>query len=128
MDTKELAQNVLSRIDEFREQKGLTLNAFARTIDMKHATLHNQFHAKRDLSLDTVLNTISCYEELSTEWLLRGNGGMIAPNETTIELQYQERFEKLLDTIQILSETIKMKNATIDALQNELSQQKSKKA
>ena len=67
----------------FKEQTGLTLNAFAGGIGMKHATLHNQFHGKRDLSLETVINTLANYGELSAEWLLRGRGSMYGVDVST---------------------------------------------
>lgn len=101
---------------------------------MKHATLHNQFHGKRDLSLETVINTLANYGELSAEWLLRGNGSMylVEPSVTTDDAKQKNdaRLDTLIDTIKLLQETIKSKNATIDALQAELSkyENKSKKA
>ena len=97
---------------------------------MKHATLHNQFHGKRDLSLETVINTLANYGELSAEWLLRGNGNMylVEPSVTTDEAEQKNdaRLDTLIDTIKLLQETIKTKNATIDALQDELAQYKNK--
>lgn len=134
MEAKDFRQDVFNRLVEFKEQTGLTLNAFAGGIGMKHATLHNQFHGKRDLSLETVINTLANYGELSAEWLLRGNGSMylVDPSVTTDDAKQKNdaRLDTLIDTIKLLQETIKSKNATIDALQAELSkyENKSKKA
>ena len=127
MEEKELRQDVFNRLSKFKEQTGLTLNAFAGSIGMKHATLHNQFHGKRDLSLETIMSTLSAYKELSAEWLLRGCGDMFATNETTSDentRKYEERIKGLLETIQILSDTIRVKSRTIDDLSAELSQLK----
>ena len=96
---------------------------------MEQSTLHYQFHGKRALSLDTIINTLDAYNELSAEWLLRGNGEMQLPEpeETSAEeLKADKRLDALVDTIALLQDTIKMKNATIDALQAELSQYKRK--
>ena len=81
----------------------------------------------RALSLDTVLKTIAAYDELSSDWLLRGRGEMIVANENVSnENKSDDRIEGLLETIQILSETIRVKSRTIDALNEEISQLKKK--
>ncbi len=96
---------------------------------MGHTTVFNQVNGNRALSLDTVLNTLNAFSELSTDWLLRGRGEMLISkfNDTpeSIKLRYDERIESLLDTIKLLNETIKAKDSTIDALKEELAQYKS---
>lgn len=130
MDEKDLKKEVFSRLVAFKDASGMSLNAFSARIGMDQSTLHYQFHGRRALSLDTILNTIDAYDELSTEWLLRGNGDMLisASGSPVEELRQKtdSRIEALIDTITLLQETIKAKNATIDALQAELSQYKNK--
>lgn len=134
MEEMDLKQAVFNRLVDFREQTGLTLNAFAGTIGMKHATLHNQFHGKRDLSLETIINTLACFSDLSAEWLLRGTGNTYISETSVatdgIDTQNDSRLETLIDTIRLLQDTINVKNKTIDALQAELAlyKNKSKKA
>ena len=121
---------VLQRLTEFREHTGMSVNAFVDGIGMEYVTVLNQLNGKRGLSLDTVLNTLNSYSELSSDWLLRNRGDMIVSKYgdslDSIKLKYNERLESLLDTINVLQETINMKNATIDALQAELSQYKNR--
>ncbi|MBP3712889.1 MAG: hypothetical protein J6I86_10555 [Bacteroidaceae bacterium] len=123
---------VLLRLSEFRESTGLSMNAFVDKIGMEYVTVLNQFNGKRGLSLDTVASTLSAFSDLSAEWLLRDRGDMLISkyddSPESIKLKYSERIESLLDTIKVLQDTINMKNATIDALQNEIAQQKSKEA
>lgn len=129
MEEKDLKNEVFDRLVRFKDSSGMSLNAFSARIGMDQSTLHYQFHGKRALSLDTILNTISAYNELSAEWLLRGHGDMIisAPEPVANDVQKAEvRIEALIDTITLLQETIKTKNATIDALQSELTQYKNK--
>ena len=108
---------VLQRLVKFRENTGLSMNAFVDSIGMEYVTVLNQFNGKRGLSLDTILSTLSTYSELSADWLLRDRGEMLIS-------KYDERLESLLDTIKVLQDTINMKNATIDALKTELSSYK----
>ena len=121
---------VLKRLTEFREYTGMSMNTFVDGIGMEYVTVLNQFNGKRGLSLDTVASTLSAFSELSAEWLLRTRGDMLiskfGDTPESIKLRYDERLESLLDTIKVLQDTINMKNATIDALQTELSQYKSK--
>ena len=121
---------VLQRLLEFREHSAMSVNAFVDSIGMEYVTVLNQLNGKRGLSLDTVLNTLNSFSELSADWLLRDRGDMIiskfGDSLDSIKLKYNERLESLLDTINVLQETINMKNATIDALQAELTQYKNK--
>ena len=130
MEAKNEKKDVLNRFVEFREQLGMSWNVFSSSIGMRQTTISNQILGLRSLSLDTILSTLSTYEELSAEWLLRGQGEMFL-TKTEEEPKVEEpktdnRLEALLDTIALLNETIKTKNATIDALQAELSQYKRK--
>lgn len=122
---KDLKKDVLGRIIEFKEYTGKSLNAFCASIGIAHTTVFGQVNGDRALSLDTVLKTVAAYDELSSDWLLRGRGEMIVANENISNAnKYEERIEGLLETIQILSDTIRVKSHIIDALQAELSQLK----
>lgn len=126
MEELNLKKGVSERLIEFRENAGISLNAFAGKIGMEQSTLHCQFHGKRALSLDTVLNTLANFDALSAEWLLRGKGDMIIKQPSQEEPKTDTRIEALIDSITLLHETIKAKNDTIDALQAELSKYKRK--
>lgn len=124
---KDIKQEVLERLIEFKEYTGKSLNAFCASIGIAHTTVFGQVNGDRALSLDTVLKTIAAYDELSSDWLLRGRGEMIVANENiSNENKSDDRIEGLLETIQILSETIRVKSRTIDALNEEISQLKKK--
>lgn len=127
MKEKDTKNDVLSRFVEFKENSNMSWNAFSAGIGMKQNTVFNQVNGLRALSLDTIINTLEAYGELSAEWLLRGNGNMLlSQSGEELELKSDARLDALVDTITLLQETIKMKNATIDALQAELSQYKRK--
>lgn len=130
MEGKDAKDAVLGRLVEFKENCGIQWKAFSAFIGMKQNTISNQVIGQRSLSLDTILCTLAAYTDLSAEWLLRGQGEMFL-TKTEEEPKVEEpkadnRLEALIDTITLLQETIKMKNATIDALQAELSQYKHK--
>lgn len=130
MKEKDEKKVVLNRLVEFKDEIGVSWNALSASIGMRQTTISNQVLGQRALSLDTVIGTLTAYENLSAEWLLRGHGDMFLttndeePEEA--ESKNDNRLEALVDTIALLQDTIKMKNATIDALQAELSQYKRK--
>jgi len=128
MEEKDAKIEVLNRFIEIREQSGLSWNAFCASIDMKQSTIFNQVNNFKALSLETVLKTLAIYSDVSAEWLLRGSGDMFLtkPDEEEDEPKTDSRLDALVDTIALLNETIKTKNATIDALQAELTQYKHK--
>ena len=121
---KSLVPDVLTRMEEFVEYTGMSMNAFVDGIGMEYVTVLNQFNGKRKLSVETVLCTLDTYSELSADWLLRDRGDMIVSkfndSPESIKLRYDERIESLLDTIKVLQDTINAKNATIDELTQEL--------
>lgn len=129
MENKDLKIGVVARLLEFKDYCGMSLNSFCAALGMGHTTVFNQVNGNRSLSLDTVLNTLNTFSELSTDWLLRGRGDMLISkfNDTpeSIKLRYDERIESLLDTIKLLNETINAKDSTIDALKEELAKYKS---
>lgn len=126
MEKKDSKNDVLARLVEFKNSTGLSLNAFSASIGMGHTTIFSQVNRQRALSLDTILNTIETYSGLSAEWLLRGVGQMQIAEPASTETIADSRIEALVDTIALLQETIKNKNATIDALQAEISKYKNK--
>lgn len=129
MKEKETKIDVLNRLVEFKNEIGVSWNALSASIGMRQTTISNQVLGQRALSLDTVIGTLTAYENLSAEWLLRGHGDMFLTTKDEAEesdSKDDNRLEALVDTIALLQETIKNKNATIDALQAELSQYKRK--
>lgn len=74
---------VLQRINELISHSELSKNAFANKISMEQTTVNNQLIGKRGISIDLILNILLAFPEVSSEWLLRGEGSMIK-NENNI--------------------------------------------
>ena len=74
---------VLQRINELISHSKLSKNAFANKISMEQTTVNNQLIGKRGISIDLILNILLAFPEVSSEWLLRGEGRMIK-NENNI--------------------------------------------
>lgn len=76
-----MKQEVLSRVSHLYESlaKGdkKFCTKFAEMIGSNGKTIGQQLKGERAISLDTVLNILSAFPEVSSEWLLRGSGEMI---------------------------------------------------
>jgi len=107
---------MIYRINQLMESTGLNPTAFAAKIGVQQMTLWGQLHGKRKLSLDTVIAIVNSYPQLSTEWLLRGEGAML---KTDVQDKQDKRIDNLIDVISMQQETINNLNDKIKQLQNQ---------
>lgn len=113
--------NILERIKEFISIKGLTPRAFAIKIDFNYSTLNNYLTGRRStIDLELVNKTLSSFENLSAEWLLRGNGEMLLTSEQPTASNESDRLIKLIDTIAFQQDTINNLQRKIKELEAEL--------
>ncbi len=67
---------VIQRIKSFFNEKHLSINAASKKAGMNQTTLNRQLNGTNGLSCDCLQSIVTAFPELSTEWLLRGNGAM----------------------------------------------------
>lgn len=109
---------VLERLKLFISESGLTSRAFAIKIDFNYSTLNNYLTGRRaTIDLDLIDKTISSFENLSAEWLMRGKGEMLLASEQPTDAE--DRMNKLIDTIAFQQSTIKNHQKRIDELETE---------
>lgn len=97
---------IISRLKEFISYAQLTPRAFAIKIGFNYSTLNNYFTGRRTtIDIELISKTISTFDNLSVEWLLRGKGEMLIAEEQPSEAG-NERLGKLIDTIALLQETV----------------------
>lgn len=63
---------MIERIKTIIAHYDLSIRAFAIKCGLKDNTLTNQLNGVRELSLATVNAILSTFEDVSSEWLLRG--------------------------------------------------------
>ena len=96
---------MISRIKEIIAYSGLSDRAFAIKCGVAQNTLNRQLNGVRELSLVTVNAILGTFEDISTEWLLRGKGEMLI-SEAIKKDESTERITRLVDTIATLQGTI----------------------
>lgn len=110
---------VLDRLKLFISTLEMTPRAFAIKIDFNYSTLNNYLTGRRTtIDLELISRSISSFENLSAEWLMRGKGEMLLTSEQPTGAE--DRMNKLIDTITFQQDTIKTLQARIKELEAEL--------
>ena len=115
---------MIERIKEIIAYSGLSDRAFAIKCGLKDNTLTNQLNGVRELSLATVNAILSTFEDVSSEWLLRGKGTMLLSDveheRNIIPDSNMERMNRLVDTIATLQGALNEKDKTIKLLEEKV--------
>lgn len=67
---------VLQRIKELLRMKGTSMLQVSSACGIKQNTFSRQISGESTLSVSTLLSIIGYFPDISTEWLLRGEGEM----------------------------------------------------
>lgn len=110
---------MISRIKEIIEYSGLSTRAFALKCGIKDNTFSNQLNGVRDVSLNTIISILLTFENISAEWLIRGEGDMIKNEKQQNNKKEEEKIINLIDTIAFQQSTIKNHQKRIDELETE---------
>ena len=97
---------MVERIKSIINYYKLTDRAFAIKCNIKQNTLSRQLGGTSDVSLSTIDAILSTFEDISSEWLLRGKGTMLLSDveheRNIIPDSNMERMNRLVDTIATL--------------------------
>lgn len=110
---------MIERIKKIINHYGLSDRAFAIKCGIKQNTFSNQINGVREISLQTINSILITFENISAEWLLRGNGEMLLTSEQPTASNENDRLSKLIDTIAFQQSTIKNHQKRIDELETE---------
>lgn len=109
-------QSINERIREIISLYRLSDRQFAIKIGVTQSVIGSMFQKGTEPSAKVIKLTLSTFEDISAEWLLRGKGEMlISANQSKDE--NTERISRLVDTIATLQGTINEQLKTIQALQ-----------
>ena len=115
---------MIERTKEIIAYSGLSDRAFAIKCGLAQNTLSRQLNGVRELSLATVSAILTAFENISSEWLLRGKGPMllsdIAPEQNIMPDPNIERMNRLVDTIATLQGALNEKDKTIRLLEEKV--------
>lgn len=82
-----MEEGVLQRVISICRQKSASESQFAKMIGSNQKTINQQLRGERSISLDTISKILSSFEDISSEWLLRGEGDMLKLQPTSPYLE-----------------------------------------
>jgi hypothetical protein len=102
---------VTQRVNEFRQDKQMSILALSKVLEMNQTTLNKQL--KDDgcgVQVSTLVKILSVYPELSAEWLLRGEGEMKKGDEWNVTQFIPIQNNDLVDALKDHIATLKADN------------------
>ena len=115
---------MVERIKSIINYYKLTDRAFAIKCNIKQNTLSRQLGGTSEVSLSTIDAILSTFEDISSEWLLRGKGTMLLSDveheRNIIPDSNMERMNRLVDTIATLQGALNEKDKTIKLLEEKV--------
>ena len=75
---------IVLRLKELIEEKGYTVNSFAREIGIAQVTLNNYIRLNRYPAYETLHAILHTFPDISAEWLMRGEGSMYITDDLPI--------------------------------------------
>ncbi|RXG32012.1 hypothetical protein [Leeuwenhoekiella marinoflava] len=83
----------IERIDQFRQHKGISLNAFDASIGRPSGYTGKQIRSSGSVGSDILETILRTYEEINPGWLISGEGEMLK-NESDLVKEEQEPYPK----------------------------------
>lgn len=115
---------MIERIKTIIVHYKLSIRAFAIKCGLKDNTLTNQLNGVREVSLATINAILASFEDISSEWLLRGKGPMLLSETITKQDATPdpnvERMNRLVDTITTLQGALNEKDKVIKLLEEKV--------
>ena len=116
---------IIQRLADIIASKRLSENSFAKQIGSNQRTINQQLRGDRKLSLETVCNIIYSFEDISAEWLLRGEGSMNKSEEknSDIHIMYETSLKQILlrdERIRDLEIELELANTRCEELKKEV--------
>lgn len=117
-----MKEAIIQRIKEIIENKSLSESQFSKLISANQKTINQQLKGERGISIDTILSILSSFEQISSEWLLRGEGSMFRSNSKVDKTNYEKLLEEYTrQTEELLSQrdkeirALQLENARLKA-------------
>ena len=108
------------KIREIISYYKLSDRQFAIRIGVNQSVIGSMFQKSTEPSAKVIRLTLADFPEVSAEWFLRDAGKMLISNKES------ERISKLVDTINLLQDTINEKDKTIQLISEQLQQLKNR--
>lgn len=87
-----MENSIIQRIKSVIEYYDMSVTALSKKIGVVQQTLNRQISGDGAMSLSTIDKILSCFPEISAEWLMRGEGSMIK-GESNVSNEIKRKIE-----------------------------------
>ena len=110
---------MVTRICKIMEREGLTPSKFADKIGVQRPALSHVLNGRNNVSLDMVMKIMQAFPEISTDWMLYGNGDMSKQHALiTSEGEENTPFEERQEAAPVNSAAIPQQKKTAQPMQD----------
>lgn len=89
---------MIERINLLIKNKAKSVREFAAMIGVQQNTLNQQLIGSRKVSLETISAILSSFDDISSEWLMRGIGNVYKDSEASANTEYSTEDEREEET------------------------------
>lgn len=124
---------MIKRIKSLMQEFSMSENEFAKALSMSQSTLNGYTKESRKPSLALAESILNAFEDISAEWLLRGEGEMYKTTELPpVDASSEESIEHSVEIARLVREknelidkieALKAKCAKLEELTDELSKE-----
>ena len=124
---------MIKRIKSLMQEFSMSENEFAKALSMSQSTLNGYTKESRKPSLALAESVLNAFEDISAEWLLRGEGEMYKTTELPpVDVTSEESIEHSAEIARLVKEkneliekieALKAKCAKLEELTDELSKE-----
>lgn len=79
-----MKDTVNQRVRVLLKQKGISITALSKAINIPQATLNRQISGESSMTVNVLESILTYFEDVSAEWLLRGKGEMLFDNNNLL--------------------------------------------
>lgn len=108
-----MEKELRKRLILFMEMNDLSVNSLAKVIKVQVRTLNNQINSNTTIPATVIMGVLKEYKELSSDWLLRGEGSIYIDDGVTmndITKKYNENIKKANEVLNLNIPTIEEHN------------------
>jgi len=85
-------KNISERLKLVLDSKKLSIRSFSRTIHCADTTIGAILHEKAEPNYSTLFSILEAYPDISSEWLITGEGEMYIKRDSDSEKTYEEYY------------------------------------
>lgn len=121
-----MEKTINQRLYEFMKLNSISIRTLSGLLNINEKTLGHKLGGRSKLDLETILSLLTCYNNLSADWLLLGSGPMLRTHEYSIE-PANWQFNDDGDNISGYGNTIHKDNArVVELLEKQLEEEKAR--